>query len=302
MSNLANMGWARAVGIVAGGGGAPTYQLEFESCGISKQGAHVDPQGVRSSRSHISENVADGPYTVGGPLSLGAHGCKQDVLTLLLPWIMGNTFSGNDITIGDTLSEKDVTMDWGTMGVPRANNCKVNSANFSSQSGSNLTLGLEIEGLTWTMGSASTFPSLTSTLSNQPPFVHHNGTFTLNSITTGLNSVGMSINHNLITDRFQASAFRTELPTSDLVVSVDVEIPFVSDYVTLYDMAVAGVSASFSYTNASGKSLVFTFANLKAPAQAIQIARNAEMVTRIPFQAYRTASTPLLVITNDNTP
>jgi hypothetical protein len=300
MSGAANMGWARAVGIVGGGLGAPTYQLEFDSCGISKQGVHIAPQGVRGSRSHIAENVADGPYTVGGPLNLGAYGCKPDVLTALLPWIMGSTFVGTVITIGDTLTDKDITMDWGTMGVPRANNCRVNTASFASASGSNLTLGLEVEGLTWTMGAAASFPAISATLSNLQPYVHHNGTFTLNSIAMGLNSANITISHNLITDRFQASAFRTELPSSDLGISVDVEMPFVSDYTTLYDMAVAGVSASFVYTNGT-RSITFAFANLKAPAQAIQIARNAEMVTRIPFQAYRTSSTACLVVTNDDT-
>ncbi len=252
-------------------------------------------------RSHISENVADGPYVVGGPLNLGAHGAKPDVLTALLPWIMGSTFSGNVIVIGDVLTEKDVTMDWGTMGVPRANNCKVNTATFASQSGSNLTMGVDVEGLTWSMGVAGTFPSITNTLSNLQPYVHHNGTFTINSLPCGLNSAAISINHNLITDRFQASGFRTELPTSDLIVSVDVELPFVSNYTTLYDMAVAGVAATFTYTNGN-RSIIFAFANLKAPAQAIQIARNAEMVTRIPFKAYRTSATALLTITNDDTP
>ncbi len=301
MSALSNMGWARAVGIVGGGSGAPTYQLEFESCSISKQSNHVDPQGVRGSRSHISENVADGPYTVGGQLNLGAHGCKPDVLTALLPWIMGNTFSGTAITIGDTLTDKDVTMDWGTMGVPRANNCRVNSASFSSQSGSNLSLGLEVEGLTWSMGAAASFPAISSTLSNLQPYVHHNGTFSINSITTALSSASISINNNLLTDRFLASDHRTELPSTDLSVTVDVELPFVSDYVSLYDMAVAGVAATFTYTNGN-RSIIFAFANLKAPPQSIQIARNAEMVTRIPFQAYRTSGTAMLIITNDDTP
>ncbi len=187
------------------------------------------------------------------------------------------------------------------MGVPKSTNCRVNTATFSSQSGSNLTTNLELEGLTWVMGAASSFPAISGTLSNMAPYVHHQGTFTLNGISMGLNSANITISHNLITDRSQASATRTELPSSDLTVGVDVEMPFVSDYTSLYDLAVGGCTATFLYTN-GGCSISFTFANLKAPAQAIQIARNAEMVTRIPFKAYRTSATALLTVVNDSTP
>lgn len=292
------MGWARKVGISASG--AATAQLEFESCNISKIGQHIDPQGVRGSVDHISENVADGPYAVSGTLDLGAHGAKPDMLTLLLPWIMGGTFSTGVLTIGDVLTDRDMDLDWGSIGVPRAAACRVDSATFSSQAGGNLTLSLQIEGKTWTLNSANSFPAISGTLSNLQPYVHHQGTFTINSIACPLNSWSMTISNNLVKDRFNASQTRTELPMSDRLVTVEIEAPFTSDLVTLYDLTVAGVAASFTFTNGS-RSIIFALANLKCPAQPAQIQRNIELGLRLPFKAYRTSSTALLIATNDDT-
>lgn len=298
MTTTANMGWARKVGISASG--AATYQLEFETCDISKRGTHIDPQGIRGSVDHISENVAEGPYAVGGTLNLGAHGGKPDVLTQLLPWIMGNTFSGTVLAIGDTLTDRDMDLDWGSIGVPRAAACRIDSATFSSQSGGNLMLSLQIEGKTWTLNAASSFPGIGSTLSNLQPYVHHQGTFTINSIACPLNSWSMTIANNLVKDRFNASTTRTELPMSDRVVTIDIDAPFTSDIVSLYDLTVSGVAANFTFTNGS-RSIIFALANIKCPAQPVQIQRNIELGLRNPFKAYRTSATALLTATNDDT-
>lgn len=298
MPAAAIMGWARAVGISGAAGGAATKQLDFITCGISKEGVQINPQGIRGSRSHVAEAVSDGPYTVGGPLSLIP---RPDDLDDLLPWIMGNTGDFSSATeVGDTLSDRDVDIDWGGIGVPRAVGCRINTASFSSQAGGNLQLDMDVQGKTWTMNAAASFPAISGTLSNLQPYVHHQGTFTLGGTAMPANSINITVNNNLILDRFNASQTRTELPSQDLTISVDVDLPFETDTDALYDLAVAGVTGSIVYTNGS-RSLTLAFANLKAPAQAIQIARNSEMTTRIPFTAYRTSSTACLIITNDQT-
>lgn len=291
----ANMGWARALGIASSG--AATKQFDFLSCGISKQVAHINPQGIRGSRSHIAEAVSEGPYTVGGPLSLIP---RPDDLDDLLPWIMGSTFSGTDITIGDTLTDRDVDIDWGNLGVPRANFCRINTATFQSAAGGNLALDMDVQGRTWTMNSAGTFPAISATLSNLQPYVHHQGTFTIGGTSRPLNSVAITINNNLILDRFNASQTRTELPSGDLNITVNCELPATSDDDDLWDLAVAGVAATLTWTNGN-RSISFAFANLKAPADAVQIARNSEMLFNLPFTAYRTSTTACLIVSNDLT-
>lgn len=291
----ANMGWARAVGIAASG--AATKQFDFLNCGISKQGAHINEQGIRGSRSHVAEAVSDGPYIVGGPLSLIP---RPDDLDDLLPWIMGSTFSTDTIIIGDTLTDRDIDIDWGDIGVPRAEGCRVNSASFSSSAGGNLRLDLDVQGKTWTPASAGTFPAISATLSNLQPYVHTQSVLTINSVARPINNVNLTINNNLILDRFQNSLTRTELPSADLNISLDLDMPFMDPHDDLWDMAVAGFAGSLVYTNGA-RSITFTFANLKAPAQAIEIARNSEMIHRLPLTAYRTSANPCLTVVNDQT-
>jgi hypothetical protein len=296
MPAAANLGWARQVGFATSG--AATKQFDFLTCGIAKRGTHINPQGIRGSRSHISEVVSDGPYTVGGPWTMVP---RPDDLDDLLPWIMGSTFTGDVITIGDTLTDRDIDIDWGNVGVPRAVDCRVNTANFQSSAGGNLTLDLAVEGLTWgSMGAVGSFPAISATLSNLQPYVHHQGTFTIGGTSRPCNSCGISIDNALILDRFNGSSSRTELPSSDLIVSLNVNLPFTSDDDDLWDLAVAGVSASIVYTNGA-RSITFAFANVKVPAQAIDIARNQEMSFDLPFTAYRTSATACLIVTNDLT-
>jgi hypothetical protein len=294
MSTAAIMGWARAVGI--GTVDPVTKQLEVESCGIGKQGVHVESNGIRGSRSHIAESVNDGPYTVGGPMVLQP---RPDDLDDLLPWIMGSTFSGAVISIGDTLTDRYVTVDKGAK-VYTYDGCRVNTAMFRSSAGQNLSLEMDIQGKDEAVGDAGSFPAISGTLSNLQPYIHHQAVITLDGTARQVSSVEISINNNLILDRFLNSQTRTELPSGDLNVSLTVDNPFTIADLDLYDLAVAGIAGTVVYTNGL-RSITFSFANLKVPAQVIALARQGELTHRLPFTAYRTSSTALLTVTNDQT-
>jgi hypothetical protein len=235
---------------------------------------------------------------VSGPLSLLP---RPDDLDELLPWILGSTFVGDVITIGDVLTDQDIDIDWGDVAVPRAVDCRVDTARFSSQPGGNLQLDLAVEGLTWAQNAAGTFPAISGTLSNLQPYVHHQGTVTLNAVVRPCSSVAITINNNLIKDRFLGSQSRTELPSAGLNVGLEISLPFMDPHDDLWDLAVAGLSGTVQYTNGA-RSLLFSFANIKVPAQAIEIARASELAVSLPFVGYRTSATACLIVTNDQTP
>lgn len=290
----ASMGWASLLGIHTAD--PVTRQFEALSCGIGKQGALVESVGMRGSRSHIAESVNDGPYTVGGPIVIEP---RPDDLTLLLPWIMGSTFSGTTIITGDTLTDRFVTVDK-IVKVYTYAGCRVNTAKFSSSAGQNLRLELDVQGTTETEANAGTFPAISGTLSALQPYIHHQGVITLDSTVRPIDNLSLTINNNLILDRFLGSQTRTELPSGDLVVTLEMDNPFTADDLGLYDLAVAGITGSVVYTNGT-VSCSFSFANLKAPAQVIAAARQGEIIHRIPFMCFRTAATALLTIVNDST-
>lgn len=290
----ASMGWATALGIHTAD--PVTKQFEFEECGIGKQGTHVESIGVRGYRSHIAETVNDGPYTVGGPIVMFPSPAD---LTLLLPWIMGNTFSGTTITVGDTLTDRYVCVDKVAKVYTYAG-CRVNSARFSSSAGQNLRLDLDIQGKTETEGNAGTFPAISATLRAVQPYIHHQAVVTLNSSARAVDNIAITIDNALMLDRFLNSQTRTELPSEDLRVTFECDNPFTATDIALYNLAVAGITGSAVYTNGN-MSLSFTFANLKAPAQVIRAMRQGELVHRIPFTAYMSGSTNILTIVCDDT-
>lgn len=290
----ASMWWKTPVGI--GTADPVDKQLEHMGCSIGKSGTHVPSHGVRGSRSHIAESVNDGPYSVGGGLRLEP---RPDDLDDLLPWIMGATFSGSTITIGDTLTDRFVTVDKVAKVYTYAG-CRVNTATFRSAAGQNLALELDVQGKTETEGNAGTFPAISASLSNLQPYIHHQGVLTLDSTAREFDNAVLTIDNALILDRFFNSQTRIELPSDDLTVSLEIDNPFTATDIALYNLAVAGIAGSLVYTNGA-RSVTFSFANLKAPAQIIAAAQRGETIHRIPFTGYRTSSTACLVITNDLT-
>ncbi len=291
----ASMGWATQLGIHTSD--PVTRQYEYLSCGIGKQGSHVQSVGARGSRSHIAESVNEGPYAVGGPLVMEP---RPDELTLLLPWIMGSTFSGTTIVIGDTLTDRYVTIDKVAKVYTYAG-CRVNSARFRSSAGQNLRLEMDVQGKTEATGNAGSFPAISASLSSLQPYIMHQGVITLNAVTREVDNLEIGIDNFLILDRFNNSQSRTELPSDDLGISLTVDNPFTATDIALYDMAVAGVAGSVVFTNGA-RSVTFTFANLKVPAQVIQAARQGEIIHRLPLVAYRTTATACLTVVNDETP
>jgi hypothetical protein len=290
----ASMGWATQLGIHTAD--PVTRQYEFLSAGIGKQGSHVQSVGARGSRSHISESVNDGPYAIGGPLIMEP---RPDELTLLLPWIMGSTFSGTTIVIGDTLTDRYVTVDKIAKVYTYAG-CRVNSARFRCSAGQNLRLELDVQGKTEATGNAGTFPAISASLSSLQPYIMHQAVITLNSSAREVDNLEIGIDNFLVLDRFLNSQSRTELPSEDLGISLTVDNPFTATDIALYDLAVAGITGSVAFTNGA-RSCTFTFANLKVPAQVIQAARQGEIIHRLPFTGYRTSSTACLTVVNDET-
>lgn len=299
MPQPATMNYARKVGTALS---APsTLQHEFMRCTIAKNAGHVLSDGITGIRGRQSETVVDGTYTVGGELMIEP---RPDTLNWWLQVILGGTPTGTPAVTSpaETLPYFVVDVDKGPKSMRYAN-CKVNNAVFRSGANQPLQLTMDIQGET--EDATITFPSISGTLSVLQPYMHHNIGAT--GLTIGGNNfrpdnVEVSIDNALLLERFLSSQTRTDIPEQDRNVTLNADFPFTTDENTLYDIAVAGLSATLQYTM-GGYSLLWTFGKLQAPTIGPVIdARSGELMRRLSFTARRIGATPEVTATNDSTP
>jgi hypothetical protein len=275
-----------------------TKQFDFKRCTIGKQATLINHQGMRGSRSHVQNVVAAGPYTVGGLTLMDA---KPDDLDLLLPAILGAAEASDVFALAETLPVRTITVDK-VAKVATYAGMKVNRATFRA---ARETLELEIDwqGKTETIADAGTFPSIAASLSNQQPYVYHQGVLTVDGAAIALKNVEVTIDNALLLDGYNNSQSRSHLPEGDRIITLTCDAPYTSDETAFYDFALAGAAGTLVYTHpTNGLSLTFSFANLKVPTQVVAIAsRTGEIPLRLPFQAFMSGSTRELIVTNDNT-
>lgn len=283
--------WQHVVGI--GATSTVDKQLQNVNCGIGKRATHITKDGARGTRDMRDGTVVAGPYTVGGPLVLQP---SDDELDALLPYINGGTRSGAGTggspylyPLGDSLTEFYVAQEK-IAKVPVWSGCKVNRATFRSSAGSPvLTLDIDIQGKDETLGNSGTFPAISASLTTDQPFLHQQLVCTLNSTVRLVDDVVLTIDNMLGLDRFLNSQIRTDLPEHGRIITLDMANPFNATDVALYDIAVTGISGSLVYTNGS-RVLTFSFVNLKAPADVLEGAARGEVMNRLKFVAYGTAT------------
>lgn len=242
--------------------------------------------------------ASDGPYTVGGGLVVQPSDDEWDEL---LQWITGGTRSGAGTggspyvyPLAETVVERYVAQEK-IAKVPVWASCKVNRATIRSSAGSPvLTCEMDIQGKTETLGNSGTFPAISASLTSDQPFLHQQLVCTLNSVVVLVDDVVLTIDNMLGLDRFFNSQTRTDLPEHGRLITLSMANPFNATDVALYNIAVAGITGSLVYTNGSHV-LTFSFANLKAPPEALEGAQRGEVMNRLNFVAYETGSTKELV-------
>lgn len=290
----ASLHHASRVGVGATSGAASTLELEFLSCGIGKDAQHVQSDAVRGNRDRISETVVEGVYSAGGSLVLEP---RQAELDFFLPKILGGG-SNPTYTLAATVPEFGVDVEK-VADCYRYAGMKVNSATFSSGPNQPLQLAMDIQGKTET-GSIS-FPSIAGTLSDVPPYIHHELVLTLGGTAYDCQAISITLDNSLMLDRFMNSQTRTELPAQDRFITVDCTIPF--ETTALYDVAVAGIAGSAVWTKGAF-SLTFSFAKLQVPSKPVIIqGRGGELLQQLQFVARKDATTPTnsLIVTHDST-
>lgn len=277
---------------------AGSFRYEFvPPLNLGMTQTHADGPGIRGTRSHAKETVRITQERIGGSITLRPTPVELDQW---LPRILGAAESSDSFALGESIPAWSALVDRVTNRFIYAG-CYVNKATFSGSQGQPITLALDIEGLSETI-SASAVPGGVPAINSGAPYVFSDCTYALtaDASATLVREFEITIDNVLTADRYFNSVTRAPLFATDRMITVKLVVPYTSDEVDLYDQAVAGAAGTLTLTN-GGQSTLFTFANLKCPAETPPIQDKGEMLLTLNMVAYQSGSTKELVVTHDST-
>ena len=278
------------------GDSAPaTLLLDLISGDIGLQEALVNGTGVRGTRSRHKSRTRKGLRRPTGSITIEPN---VDELVFWLPYILGGTPTGTIYPLGETIdsfiSVKDMIDKVFTY-----SGCKVSSATFRSSQGGPLQLSLNIEGVDETVGNAGTFPAIE--LGEAAPFVHHDGAFSVNSITgRTFFDFELTVDNMLDGERFGNSATRTALNATDRNITLGLTPPYGGNH-DMYDLLETGVPIVATFTNGT-VSISFSMPFVQIPRNTPLIAGKAENRLLLRGEARADDANTELVVTLDSTP
>jgi hypothetical protein len=224
----------------------------------------VEDEGNRGNIWRASEGVVYSRGMGTGNVSLIPRG---DDINTLFPLIFGGDVAGTPGALCEFFTmraDKNVT-------TFEHQNCKTQSASFSSSSGSPiLSMDWAIESCNYADVGADAIPSAL-TFSELKPFVHSRATVTIDGDTYQVDDVTISVQNSLGTDLFYNSPVRTDLYQGEQIITFTHSSPF--DSAADLDLLVQGqsdtsVSATVQYVTGSGAStstMTWNFVALHAP-------------------------------------
>lgn len=290
----ATMGHQTRFGLGLTASAAATREFDVLSNGLVQTKQHVQSDGMRGTVERYADSVVEGTSTVGGTVVLEP---RPDDWDFLWPLILGGGSAGSYV-LAQTLPTFYAHAAKG-MNNPQYRGCVINSAVIRSAANQPLQVALDIQGETREPGIA--FPSIAATLSVMQPYIHHQLVFDVDGTEFLLDNLEISILNQCKLDRFFNSQNRQGIPRGDYIVRVSADFPYTTDEADLYDIAVAGLPATATWTNGT-VSMEMAFGTIQAPLEEPPVqSRGAELGFRVNFQARKTASDATLVVTNDST-
>lgn len=269
MTCITNVPRTHRVGISAPGQFEPVSPLTIIRALAVVSNSHtwtpqyVEDDGQRGNPWLSSEGVVYNRGQGSGAITMRP---RADDLRVILPLLLGGTFSGN-------LIEPDIICNFFRLQADKSVavfdhlDCKTNNWSLSSSSGQPvLQLEWGIESCKFSRGNAGTFTSGLG-LSVQQPFVHTASTITIDGDVYKVDDTSVTGNNNLVADIFFNSQTRTDLAMGNQVFQFTHTSPFdKTDDLALLDLGAASVAGQVVYTAAGGElRLTINFPALHAP-------------------------------------
>ena len=259
-------------------GGTPPG-FEFLSFGLKRQDTQTDSQGIRGTRSRLSQRTRITQRACSGAIVMNPTPTELD---LLWPWILGGSTSGGVTGVGETLSDRYI-------GIKRVrkmatfSECKVASFVLSGQQGQPIQTTLNVEAQDETEANVASWPSITYPTDNM--FVFSDLALTIDSTTHYFSQLTLTIDNVLQADRYLNSLTRDKITPQDRAVTIDLGLPYddVSD--VLYGLDPDGVAASLVMSDGT-TTYTFAFGNVKAAAVGPEIAGKSEILLPLQLRCF----------------
>lgn len=271
--------------------------LEFQQETVKKVGQILETGGIRGTRSHASERTREGPYKITGQIVCQPSPVELDYL---LYKVCGTAKTGGNVfALAETIPEFYYTADRVAKVITYAG-CKAVKTTFAASAGGLLTVTVDVEGKTETIGAAGSFPSLT--LDTGAPYALHDttGAVVIGGTAYEVNNLEIVIENVFNGDRFNNSISRTDIPIIDRNVTLKMTLPYTSTETGLYDAGASGAACTITFTNGN-YSLLFSFAAIQYAADTPTVGGKDEIPLTLTCVARKSGSTAELIITNDST-
>lgn len=276
---------------------ANSKQYEFNSESLKMVQSHVDTGGIRGTRSIVKDRVRISQEAIGGSIVMNPTPIELDAW---FPRILGAAESSDIFALAETLPVWSVLVDRGAKRHIYTS-LYVDRATFTGAQGQLVSMTIDAIGKT-EITSATSVPGTVPAIDSAQGYVFTDTTFALSADASATEVVSWQIVINNMIDpsKYRNSLTRTQIMPTSRMVTLSMVVPYTSDELDLYDQAVAGAAGTLTLTNGLVSTL-FTFANLKAPAESPVITgRGNETFLNLNMQAFMSSSTRELVITHDS--
>ena len=273
-------------------GSAVTARLDHQSFATGTEEQFVDASGNTGRLTRFINRQRLTKIVVAPALSLKPTSAE---LALVLPWLLGGTPTVATTTttypLGNTVPTRRLQYDDGNS----AGNAKVHTydpiavsnVTFSSSDSSG-TLGVNLQLIGTTAVQNIAFPASGVTLIDDAtqPFTHADsaGAVTVNGVVTLCQSVSISVDNGILTDRFFNSLTLVGFVKHDRNIRVSLTYP-IGQAPDLYDASGFGVPVIVAYTNGTTV-LTFTFPRVQFPKTPIDVPYRNELVHGLNGTAY----------------
>lgn len=309
MGECAQGAFAR-MAVKAGSGGldysSGAHRLAFFREGLRTRNQIIHPDVITGDRWEHAERARKAPNLHYGPILLPI---SPGDLVVLLPAILGGTFSGINIEPAATISPYGYLLHKNPNLNPHEfQSAYVDKARFyGRQHGPNGPpnwLILELWLMAKAKSTAGTWPpALTlTTTAGFTPFVFEDSTlaFTLNGAVRETSEVMIEIDNHL-EPRYVNALDPTQVCPAKATFRLITKHPYDSDHDDLENQALAGAAGTIKFTNGT-ISTQFNFTNLKAPDDTPVVRGKTETEITLEHRSYASGTTPPLSIDNDSTP
>lgn len=265
------------------GSSSPSNAYEYKTFTLGKKNTVLSTDGIRGTRSHPVERTRPGTYTITGQITMEPG---STTMTNWLPFIMGTSGA-----LTETLAAMVIGIDRIARGHTYAG-CKVDKCTWKATQGGILSMALDIEGLTESVGGnilSAAVPQL------DLPWTLMDATLSIGGTPYQFREIEIVVDNHLKKDRFMNSVSRTDLPALDRTVSVSLTLPYTTDTISLYDTNEVSAVVVATFNNGSA-TRTFTMPAVQFPTETIDTPGRDEILLPYKGIARKTGTTLELTI------